>query len=180
MERVAEARWEGSVKGSRAWTEYAFKTLDAEGPALLNKTPSDIENFCPSYRSLSKGDKKNFWVYLISSIAQFESNFDPTQKYTEAFTDSSGKRVVSRGLLQLSMESALAYGCPLKAATDLHDPQINLLCTIKILNRWVGTDGVIRANSNGWKGGARYWSTLRRTAQYDSIRSWTKMQAYCH
>ncbi len=176
------ARWEAVAAGSRAWTEFVYEQLDVYGPALLDKTPSDIEQFCPAYKTLSRSIRKNFWVYLLSSITQFESNFNPAVQYTEDFTDSTGARVVSRGLLQLSIESARAYGCDLPSALDLHDPEKNLLCGLRILNRWVGEDGLIRGTTSAgsWRGGARYWSVLRRDAQYNSIRTWTAEQAYCN
>lgn len=175
------ARWESVASGSRAWTEFVFTQVDSAGADLLSTLPGDMTQFCPNYAALPVNHKKDFWVYLLSSIAQFESSFNPALSYTESFTDSSGQLVVSRGLLQLSIESARAYGCELASAQDLHDPYKNLLCGIKILNRWVGTDGVIRGQTTAgaWRGGARYWSVLRRDAQYNSIRSWTAEQSYC-
>lgn len=175
------ARWESAASGSRAWTEFTYTQLEVAGESLLATVPGDIAQFCPRYLSLPPHHKKDFWVYLISSIAQFESSFNPALSYTENFTDSSGQLVVSRGLLQLSIESARAYGCELAQAQDLHDPYKNLLCGIKILNRWIQTDGVIRGQSasGAWRGGARYWSVLRRDTQYNSIRSWTAEQSYC-
>ncbi len=178
-EKVFPARWEEQGKGSRDWTLFVYEQLEIQGPDLLNVRAADGTDFCPNYDRLTLSELKNFWVYLISSIAQFESNFNPALSYKEDFNDSSGQPVISRGLLQLSIESALGYGCPLANANDLHDPFKNLLCGIKILNRWVGRDGVIRANNGGWKGGARYWSVLRRDQQYQSIRSWTRARPYC-
>lgn len=176
------ARWETSAPGSRAWTEFLYSQVESEGPNLLRQSPADVAQFCPSYGALPVHHKKDFWVYLISSIAQFESSFNPALTYTENFNDSTGQPVISRGLLQLSIESARAYGCELPSAQDLHDPYKNLLCGLKILNRWVGSDGVIRGQAAGgaWRGGARYWSVLRRENQYNSIRSWTAAQTYCN
>lgn len=179
-ETIEKARWESTNPEARQWTQFAYQQLEVDGLDLLSKAPTDVQNFCPNYQNLNRSQRKNFWVYLLSSIAFFESAFDPATKYTESFTDSSGVRVVSRGLLQLSIESARGYDCVLQRAEDLHDPLANLACGIRILNRWVGRDGVIRADVDGWKGGARYWSVLRRDAQFNSIRGWTASQAYCN
>lgn len=177
---LEKARWE-DVRGetSKQWTRHAYNELEVHGLDMLGKVPGDAEDFCPNYVRLNRHQKKTFWVYLLSAVSQFESNFNPDTSYTEAFADSTGQMVVSRGLLQLSLESARGYGCELRGGQDLHDPLKNLSCGIRILNRWVGSDGVIRANNGGWKGGARYWSVLRREAQYGSIRGWTSSLKFC-
>lgn len=181
IDELGKARWESSSGENREWTVYTFKKIDTAAPDLIKKTPGDIENFCPSYPSLRPAQKKNFWIYLLSAMAELESNFNPALNYTEDFTDSSGRRVVSRGLLQLSMESGLAYGCPLKKETDLNSPTANLDCALRIINRWIKTDGVIRGGGTGaWKGGARYWAVLRKTEHYERIRGWTKLLSICH
>jgi len=179
-EEPSAARWEAAASGSRAWTLYLYGAMDEHGADLLTGAPADVNEYCPNFFRLTRGGKKDFWIYLLSSIAQFESGFRPELSYTEDFTDSNGQLVVSRGLLQLSIESARAYGCVLPSAQDLHDPLKNLQCGMRILNRWVGRDGVIRAQEGGaWRGGARYWSVLRRDQQYQSIKAWTSAQSYC-
>lgn len=177
---IAPARWEKSRGDSRAWTVYAFNALETLGPGLLSQTPADIADYCANYRNLDLANKKNFWVYFISSITQFESAFDPTSVYQESFDNSAGEPVLSVGLLQLSIEDARPYKCAeIQTSADLKDPLKNLACGIRIFNRWIAGDGVIRSNVGGWKGAARYWSTIRNTSPNNSIRSYAQAQTYC-
>jgi hypothetical protein len=176
---VIRARWEPSVPEGPAWSTYVFSELPALAPNLLAQAPADIAGFCPGYANLSATDQKNFWVYLVSSIAQLESDFDPSSIYTENFRDSSGNLVESVGLLQLSVSDSPNYHCGFSTTTDVETPDKNLACGLRILNKWVGADGVISARSgSSWRGGARYWSTLR-SAKLAQIQGWTRALAIC-
>lgn len=118
----------------------------------------------------------NFWAYLISIMAERESNFNPDAFFVENFNDGNGNKVVSRGLLQLSIESARGYSCPfLNTAQDLHDPENNLISSVLIMKRWVVQDGLISAQlaSGKWRGGARYWSVLRKSSTLNFFKSFT-------
>jgi hypothetical protein len=145
---------------------------------MLTVVPEDIEEFCPAYSRLARQKQVAFWVYLLSSITQFESNFKPETSYQENFRDANGNYVISRGLLQLSIESGNGYGCAFRSASDVHDPLQNLSCGIRILNRWVSRDKQIAGKSgSAWQGGARYWSVLRTADRVASIKSFTT--GYC-
>jgi soluble lytic murein transglycosylase-like protein len=144
------------------WTAAAEAAVKAS--ALPGLRPKDITPFCPGYATRTPGERARFWVGLLSAIARRESRFDPATSYQESFNDSQGKRVISRGLLQISFESAnqRAYSCQIARPEDLHDPAVNLACGVKILGFWVKKDGVIAAYASGSiQGGGRYWSTLR-------------------
>ncbi|MDG0818122.1 murein L,D-transpeptidase catalytic domain-containing protein [Bdellovibrio svalbardensis] len=173
--------WEAKVSGSSAWTAHVESELDRIGQNLLNVVPADQSLFCPKYSKLTTAQRKQYWSFLISSMVRFESNFNTNTTYTENFNDSNGNRVVSRGLLQISIESGNAYGCAFKTTKDLHDPKQNLSCGIRILDRWIGRDKRIAGNVSGWKGGARYWSVLRSTnsTPYNSIVNGSKNLAMC-
>ncbi len=174
-ESVLSARWEGKATDARQWTLHSYSEVSKVADQLPKTLPADIKDFCPQYSSLSAGNKTNFWVYLLSSMAQLESNFKPALSYQEAFKDSKGQYVVSRGLLQISIESGNAYGCGFKNASELHDPYKNLSCGLRILNRWVASDKRIAGKSgSSWRGGARYWSVLRTASKVNSIKSWTR------
>ena len=145
-----------------SWTAAAESAVGAS--ALPSSQPSDVQKFCPGYAKRSAEERKMFWVGLLSIVARPESNFKPETKYVESFPDSQGNNVVSRGLLQISIESAnqKRYACGIAKAEDLHDPAINLACGVKILDAWVKADGVIATYGTGpSRGGGRYWSTLR-------------------
>lgn len=178
---MIRARWEGKQRDGALWSAHVYKQIDVLGKGLMEKTPSDIAIFCKNYPNLSTADKKNFWLYLISSMSEKESSHNPATKYTEAFNDHNGNKVVSRGLLQLSIESGNAYGCGFKNENELHDPYKNLDCGMRILNRWVAGDGRIAGQVSGsWRGGARYWSVLRSTNNaLGQIISWTQAQDIC-
>ena len=175
---ILAARWEGHHADARNWTVFTFGEVTAHGADLLNTSVADLRDFCP-IPAMGENDMTNFFVYLISSVAELESNFDPATQYREStILDSQGRPVISRGLLQLSLESANGYGCGFLHATDLHDPERNLSCGIRILARWIGTDARIGGRDNGnWQGAARYWSVLRRPNAVEQIRKWTS--SYC-
>ncbi|NCN95588.1 MAG: lytic transglycosylase domain-containing protein [Bdellovibrionales bacterium] len=172
--------WNNQNEDFLDWNFYAYEAIRDLGAPLTSKNPNDILEFCPSYNSLDDSGRKMFWISLIAAMARFESGFNPETRYTEAFRDALGQFIISRGLLQLSIESARGYGCELRAAEDLHDPQINLECTVRILTRWVDRDGVITGKVGvSWRGGARYWSVLRKASTLSSIRSKTSKSNLC-
>lgn len=157
------ASWR-KVNKDCSWTSGAEKAVAAS--SLASRNPTDVSDFCPHYSALSTDQKNKFWVGLLSAIARPESNYKPETTYTEDFNDSSGKKVISRGLLQISIESAnqKLYSCGIKKSEDLQDPTINLQCGVKILDAWVRKDNVIASYIKGQpRGGGRYWSTLRQS-----------------
>jgi hypothetical protein len=148
-----------------SWTAFAENAVANSN--LPNTFPADIDKFCPGYKTKDAIDRKVFWVGLISIIAKPESNFKPETTYTESFNDAKGKKVISRGLLQISIESAnqKKYSCDIKKSENLHDPKVNIDCGVKILEAWVKTDNVIATYvGQAPIGGGRYWSTLREMA----------------
>lgn len=174
--------WESKVSAGKEWSAHVDRELDKLGQNLLDVIPADRGLFCPQYDKLSYAQRKQFWTYLLSSMVRFESNFKSQTSYKEAFNDSKGKAVISRGLLQLSIESGNAYGCGFKNVQELHDPLKNLSCGIRILDRWVGRDGRIAGKVSGkWQGGARYWAVLRAgdKTSYKSIVSWNQNLSIC-
>ncbi|WP_413561191.1 transglycosylase SLT domain-containing protein [Bdellovibrio sp. HCB209] len=173
--------WEAAKTDGKLWTAHVLAQLDVIGEDLLDVIPADGATFCPKYNSLTRDQRKNFWVYLMSQMTKYESSFNTNLQYTEDFDDSSGSNVISRGLLQLSIESGNAYGCGLKTASELHDPYKNLSCGIRILNRWMERDGRIAGQVSGsWKGGARYWAVLRSSnSPYAKIVAATKAISIC-
>lgn len=174
--------WEGKVSGGKEWTAHVDRQLEVLGEDLLDVIPKDRGLFCPKYDKLTYFQRKQYWAFMISAMVRFESNFKTNTKYTESFNDSNGRRVISRGLMQLSIESGNAYGCGFKSSQDLHDPYKNLSCGIRILNRWLERDGRIAGKVSGkWRGGARYWSVLRagNKTSYKSILQWSQKLPFC-
>jgi uncharacterized protein YraI len=177
---TASMPWDGKHPDAANWTRYTAEAIATYGSGLTGSVPSDVTSFCPSYPKLSKAERTQFWTGLIAGMAKFESNYNPQTKYTESFTDSSGSNVVSRGLLQLSYESAKAYGCSISSGAELHDARTNLTCTVRILNKWIGGDGVVTdSEGSKWLGGARYWSVLRKSSTLNPIISITSNLSVC-
>lgn len=161
------AFWDGRTPLAPKWTQYVLRGLDKYGQELLATTPADVMDFCPAFVTFDRDGRKSFWVKLISAIAAAESSFNPMAQLREKdIVDRSGKNVVSRGLLQISLESSQGYDCGFENEDQLHYPRPNLECGIRILNRWVSKDGVISGRSSDSKhlGGARYWSVLRQNS----------------
>ena len=175
------AAWSNANRDG-SWTRAAENAVAKS--TLPKQIPSDINYFCPSYQKLNQQQRRKFWVGLLSAMAKPESNFQPHRYYTEKFADARGRRVVSRGLLQISIESANQprYDCDIPQATLLHDPKVNLACGVKILDKWVKTDGVIAKSkkARAHVGGSRYWSTLReKHGHLRKIAEFTRTLPFC-
>lgn len=176
-----KAFWDSKPEG-KEWTQFTVDALGKYGQGLLNlSNPSDANAYCPKFKSLNIEQKTQVWVTLISAMAKRESNFKPETSYKEGFNDSKGNPVISRGLLQISKESAnqSAYGCKIVNESELHDPKTNINCGILILSKWVPQDNAIGTKKLG---GARYWSVLRDTSETSQayIRSQTKSLSFCN
>lgn len=153
-----------SIDQIRPMTDAAIAEF---GHDLLRlKVPADAAEWCPKFASFSEIQRRKFFTELTFEMIRYESSFNPETKYTEDFNDRTGKPVISRGLLQISIESANSYGCGIKKAEELHDPQTNLACGIRILNRWVGRDQRIGGTVSGnHYGCGRYHSVCRKTSK---------------
>ncbi|MES2801919.1 MAG: transglycosylase SLT domain-containing protein [Bdellovibrionota bacterium] len=174
--------WEAKVSGSRDWSNHLYSELDRIGQDLLDVIPADSSMFCPNYKNLTYSERKKYWIYMISAMTKFESSFNTNTTYKEGFNDSSGKPVISRGLLQISIESSKGYDCGMSDAQELHNPLKNLSCGLRILDRWVGRDGRIAGKVDAkWRGGARYWAVLREAdkTSYKTILSSSKNLKMC-
>lgn len=163
----------------QSWADHTLSQVKSK--RLAEVVPQDIRNFCPQYESFSSEKREFFWTELMAVMAKKESSHNPDLKYTESFSDGNGNRVISRGLFQLSIESAnqRAYSCGFSSAAQIHDPVKNITCSSNILNHWIQKDNRIGgADSSGkWVGGGRYWSVLRKGSSFDFIKSKTKL--YC-
>ncbi|WP_371113504.1 transglycosylase SLT domain-containing protein [Nitrosospira multiformis] len=121
---------------------------------------------------------------LLSSMAEFESNFNPKAAARGPSKDVFRRRDTNRGLLQISKQSANqpGYSCGIKKAKHLHDPAIHLPCAVKILSKWVGADHVIASYKGNKKnrGGGRYWAVLQeKNGRLPAISSFTRNLPVC-
>lgn len=174
------AAWK-KVNNDGSWTLAAESAVKATTLPML--VPKDIITFCPTYHRLDADKRTRFWAGLLSAMAEPESNFKPETKYSEPdIVDDNRQRVVSRGLLQISIESAnqKVYGCGIHQAQDLHKVDVNLNCAARIMWYWVKKDGLIAAATKPVEGAARYWSVLRAWhGNLSKITGFTKKMDVC-
>ncbi|MDH5182124.1 MAG: transglycosylase SLT domain-containing protein [Gammaproteobacteria bacterium] len=173
-------------KNSQQLVSYTKEALLRHGRDLLTVVPKDISRYCPRYTTVSRQERLQFWSALISGLAWFESNHSSAVRYKERFADVRGKAVISRGLLQISRESANAYGCDITEANQLHNPKVNINCGVKILNKWVGQEDQVIAQRRGgllvketWLGAAKYWSPFRDYSRIRSLARALKELPFC-
>jgi hypothetical protein len=169
-------RWYGRTAAAASYEEYTKAVIEDYGQGLLNSVPHDIVSFSPNYKSFSREKRLNFWVYLLSAMAEKESNFKPNLSYTENFKDVTGTKVVSRGLFQMSYHSAKNYSnCDISSGSELYDAKTNIECAVAILNKWVVSDKVINGKSGKTNlGGGRYWAVLRQGSKLNGIKALTR------
>ena len=144
----------------QVWTNHVIKEINSRN------WNDDIKNHC-------KKTPLNICIaQALSIIAKRESGFNPKARYEESFNDRNGKPVVSRGLFQLSVESAnqRAYLCNIKNHKELYDPLINIACAVKISHFWLNKDMSFftKANVRALRdqlGFSRYWSVARPTSK---------------
>ena len=160
------------------WTEFLYKEIEANAPALVESTPEDASKFCPNYEKLNKDERILFWMKMMTVLMSFESGFSPQKSYDDTKNISGAKiKVVSSGLLMMSHESVMPapYQCDMidpdkdKGSLDLFDPKKNMACAVRMMNRWIAHDKVIADRSENpegevvWKGLPRYWGPFRHT-----------------
>ena len=159
------------------WDVYLVNAIKDHG--LIGKKPSDWERYINVWPTSEQGQIK-FWGNILTTMAKYESNWDPKRQYKENFKSSSnGKYVISRGLFQISKSSSSQkrYGCKWESESELHEPAKNIDCSVRIFAYWIKTDGVIRAYKSGWRGPARYWSVLRGTASAHTKKAYAAIKA---
>lgn len=134
------------------WDKALYEAIDnLKQPH--NGSPVKLKTPC------KKLDTRDCAAQLLSAIAKRESNFKTETTYNET---GHLQGVVSRGLFQISKDSANGYGCNIVNEKQLHDAQKNIQCAVKILARWSTKDGVLIGPNK--KGCARYWAVCRETS----------------
>lgn len=195
--------WSGKHPDADIWTASVLDSLILHGADLLESRPVDASEFCPNFSSLNPTETRQFFAQFISIIAKHESRFNSAVFYKECSSSSQtygakgkyfasegkycipghkkdGGIAVSRGLLQISLESAQAYNCDLNEPEELHDPLRNISCAVRILNRFVPSERMSEGKMRGhgrlagkvdssWKGASAYWSVMRFKAGKESF-----------
>lgn len=160
-------RWDHRPEAA-AWTQTSMNVIAANDAVLAEKVPADIEGFCPGYDQASVTERRAFWAGLLSATAKHESTWNPQ-------ASGAGGRYI--GLMQISPQTAQAYGCAATDAAGLKNGEANLACAIRIMSTQVGRDGVVAGG--GSKGIGRDWGPFRSAEKRSDIAGWTKSQDYC-
>lgn len=151
------------------WGFYVHQALDRDVNAfLVQNPPRDVTDFCPRFDSLPMMERVHFWASLVAEIAARESAFVPLTATDEGRYDAGNKGIISTGLTQLSLLSTKAScyqkrGCAEVASQqDLFDPKKNLQCSVAVMSCLTESGDCLSCQRDGgWRGIARYWSTLR-------------------
>lgn len=145
--------------------KLAVEMVKTFGGDLLDQKPIDLREYGVQFPS------NEFYAELLAALCKYESNYNTDATYKEAFDDAKGHPVISRGLLQISIESANGYGAKLTREDELHKPEVNLRCGVLIMRKWIKADGCISGGSAGaWRGMARYWSPFRKPDRVAEMR----------
>ncbi|MBC7753308.1 MAG: hypothetical protein H7Z71_03655 [Moraxellaceae bacterium] len=159
----------------KLWSAKVFEIIRDETTLAQMKTPipTDMNYFCPKYKSLNETQRMTFWGQLVAALTFRESGWKPTMTYLEPDhkIDAVTKKFVrSEGLMQLSYQDVSSYrdldcGFEWKKDKDLapNDPHKsilapfrNLRCGILILDKKVRMNHEISTPNT-------YWSVLRPT-----------------
>ncbi|WP_218014037.1 transglycosylase SLT domain-containing protein [Rubellimicrobium roseum] len=160
------ARWDDKGQGAD-WSVAAMNAIEAAPHDLRDIVPADIGVWCPGYLRNPAHLRAAFWVGTVSALARYESNFD---------ADAQGGGGAWHGLLQISPATARGYGCDATTPAELHDPEANLQCAIRIMSRTVARDGVVSAGDEGI---AADWGPMSSNKLEPKIRDWVSSQDYC-
>lgn len=156
----------------KEWTDALVKSIRSNIETY--DKAKDIGEFCPNYHSLNEDQKIKALGELWVAITFYESTFNPKvfarecrktkcvyrggcQYHPEfGYCMKGGHKldggiVISRGLEQISLESAQGAGCSeMKVPNDLHDPIKNLRCADHIMSKQINRAGLITAKLNYW------------------------------
>lgn len=154
-----------------------MRTSLLENREVLNSNPKDMHKYCPQYANLSQQERADVWSEIILSMAQSSSNMNSKKVRTEGIKDANGNFVVSRGLLQISAESARGYKCDISHGTELQNDSANIKCGIKIMQKLIARDTEV--GSSNRRGLARYWGTFREPGNVSKLQARVATVASC-
>ena len=154
-----EVQGEYQSKWSREWSAIVFEELENQNSILLSTSikSSDLASLeCSEYPSLNREHRKMFWTLFISSIAHFESSFNPSLRYWEP---SLGH--YSEGLLQLSTTDSSNYDFCNLSRSSILEVRSNLQCGLSILAKQIEGSSR-RSEGELFPRQYFYWSVLTR------------------
>ncbi len=170
MQPLPVMRWDHRPEFD-VWTRATLAAVQAHGGGLVSTVPDDIAAWCPGYETASEADRAAFWVGLFSTLAKYESTWNPKA------SGGGGKWI---GLTQIDPRTARGYGCAAQSVDALKDGAANLSCAVRIAAVQVAKDDALISNASGsWRGVARDWAPFRSSAKREDMAAWTRSQSYC-
>lgn len=161
-------RWDHRPEAAD-WTHATLDALKTEGAVLVSTVPADVETFCPGYKTASEAERRAFWAGLFSSIAKYESTWNPK-------ASGAGGRYL--GLMQISPQTAQSAGCG-SAKSELYDGANNLSCAVRIAARRAPAEGGTVQGRGALGGLTNDWGPMHDPAKRAEIANWTRAQSYC-
>jgi hypothetical protein len=166
---LPKARWDERA-GTLAWTEAAMSAINEQNHDLSDIVPIDIDRWCPAYTRNNEVRRDSFWVGMISTLARHESTFNPS---------AVGGGGLYHGLFQILPSTAEQYGCSARTGQELHDPEANLSCAIRIMSVNVARDHAVAFYDGRWRGVAADWGPMTNSSKREEMQEWTRSQSYC-
>jgi hypothetical protein len=181
--------WEDGTPEKVNWSHATLEALLAT--SNLKNSAKDVTDFCPQYNKVTEEQKINFWAFLISTIAKFESDFNVTKRtaHESGSTDPVTQLPKYReGLLHTSYADAQIYkGCqfdwsadrdllPSNSKKTIFNPLVSIKCGIAILESQVTSTSKISVDKGG------YWETLNPGSKKNKIKmikELTKTLSFC-
>lgn len=149
------------------WTRSALSALKTHARILPETVPSDIDDWCPAYRTAGMDKRRAFWTGFLSALVKHESTYRPRAV-------GGGGRWY--GLTQILPATARLYKCRAHNGAALKHAPSNLSCALRIMARTVKRDGVI---SRGMRGVAADWGPLHSRTKRKDMQRWIRRQSYC-
>lgn len=119
---------------------------------------SDVDEWCPGYKTLGQDKKVMFWSDLAIWISFYESSWKPSSVAHEP----SPLDVDSVGLFQMAYKNHMPWCLPDKSNKTLEDPLLSIDCAIPMFGKLIKRDGLLATGDSlkNARGLARYWSTV--------------------
>lgn len=169
--------WESKSASNHEWTSITLEAIEKHFEQLDRAL--DTTEMCPNYNNLGREDKKLVWGELISSMAFYESGWNPQAQYPEVtmgIDPVTGEPVISEGLMQMSyQDTTWASWCHYNWAADkklgrkdphktILRPKNNLECAVGTLANQIRRDNKIFLEKRA------YWAVIKIKNKNNRIR----------
>ncbi|UOF00900.1 hypothetical protein [Bdellovibrio reynosensis] len=150
-----------------AWTEMTLAAIDREG--LTAFSPKDMEEYCPNWNSLTKDQRRTFWLQFSAKLCEIESDFTPTATYREK------NGTLSNGLFSMSVGDECGM---MHEPKDTFDEKKNIDCAIRTMRYNLQRNNYVCKGLD--KGLCAYWGPLRPGRDSGAnLKAYTKQLLYC-